>query len=46
MLQEPRNTGVTRFVNGNGALFRLGHDLRLFFQTTDDAVNGVEEVLL
>ena len=43
---EPRNGGMTGFVEGNGAFFGCSHHLGLFLQTSDDAVYGIEEVLL
>ncbi|MCY1555899.1 hypothetical protein D9M68_925980 [compost metagenome] len=45
MLQEPSCNGMTRFVVSNYfLLFRL-NDLVFLFQATDDAVNGIIEVL-
>ena len=46
ILQEPRHGGVSCLVDGNAALFFLGHYFRGLFQSADDAVYGVEEVLL
>ena len=43
---EPRDGGVTGLVDGDGALFGLGHHLGLLLQTADDTVDGIEEVLL
>ena len=45
-LGEPRDGGVACLVDGYGALLGLGHHLRLLLQTADDAVDGIEEVLL
>ena len=37
---------MTCLVDGYGALLRLSHHLGLLLQTADDAVNGIQEVLL
>ena len=34
------------FVDGDGTLFFVGHDARFLFQTADDAIHSVEEILL
>ena len=46
MLAEPTDGGVTSFMQGNRALFGSCHDLRFLFQSPDNAVNGIKEVLL
>ena len=37
---------MSGLVNGNAALFLFSHHLRLLLQSADDAVYGIEEVLL
>ena len=34
------------FVDGDGAFFLIGHDARLLFQTADDTIHRIEEILL
>ena len=34
------------FVDGDGAFFLIGHDARLLFQTADDTIHCIEEILL
>ena len=45
ILQEPRDGGMSGFVNGNRAFFVLGHDFACAFESSDDSVHGVHEVL-
>ena len=45
MFAEPADGGVTCLVDGDGTLFLGSHYLCLLLQSTDDTVNGVEEVL-
>ena len=46
VLEQPRHRGVAGFVDGDGTLFFVGHDACFLFQTADDAIHGVEEILL
>ena len=45
-MQQPARGGVTGFVEGDDFLLVGGDDLVFLFQSADDAVDGVEEVLL
>ena len=44
IFEEPRDGGVTGFVDGDAVLLFLRHHLRLLFQTADDAIDGCVEV--
>ena len=46
MFEEPREGSMARFVKGDAVLFVCGHNLGFLFQTTDDSVNGIQEILL
>ena len=46
IFQQPRYRGVSGLVDGDGAALVLRHHLRLLLQTADDAIDGIEEVLL
>src|SRR5688572_20354324 len=46
MLQQPGSGSVTGFVESNRPFLLLSDDLIFLFQTANDPVNGIQEVLL
>ena len=45
VLEEPADRGVSSFVEGDAVTLLFGGHLVLLLQTTDDAVDGVHEVI-
>ena len=45
MFQEPREGSMTRFVKSDGMLFLGSHDSGLLFQTADDTIYCIQEIL-
>ena len=46
IFQQPRDRGVSCFMQGNRASFRFCSNLGLLFQTTDDTVYRIQKILL
>ena len=45
VFEVPRNSGVTGFMDCDCTFFFVGQDFGAFFQSSDYAVNGIDEVL-